>query len=114
MHNPEMVSPHALQRRSLEMHRLVVEKIRSDPELFEVARATLARWRTIVCQSSQPYLMEWESRMADRDACLAFAVEDSEHASDMRQSSPFAVLLSNDERLDFLRAWARQFDITHR
>lgn len=114
MHNPEMVSPQALTRRSLEMHRLVVEKIRRDPELFEVARATLTRWRTIVCQSSQPYLIEWESRMADRDACLAFAVEDSEHASDMRQSSPFSVLLSNDERLEFLRTWASQFYIAHR
>ena len=45
------------------MHRFVVEKIKSDPELFEKARAILARWRTTVCNSSQPYLAEWEALM---------------------------------------------------
>ncbi|QVQ24728.1 hypothetical protein [Achromobacter deleyi] len=105
----------ALERRSiartLAMHRLAVEKIRRDPELFEKARRTLARWRTIVCKSTQPYLVEWEALMNEgMDACLTFALEDSEHAADMRQSSPLVCVLANEERLAFLKEWKRKVE----
>lgn len=97
--------------RTLAMHRLAVEKIRRDPELFEKARATLTRWRNIVCRSSQPYLIEWEGLMNEgMDACLVFALEDSEHAADMRQSSPLATVLTNKERWEFLKEWKRQLE----
>ena len=95
-----------IDERTLAMHRLVVEKIRQDPDLFDKAQATLARWRQVVSINSQPYLHEWESLMNQgMEVCLAAAVEESEHATALRQSSPFAGLLTHRDRFTFLRAW---------
>lgn len=93
-----------IDERSLAMHRLIAEKLRHEPALFEQVKVTLARWRTTVSPSSQPYLEEWESLMNQgMDACLAVAVEDSERAKALRQSSPFAGILNNQERFAFLK-----------
>lgn len=97
--------------RTLAMHQIAAEKIKRNPEPFEKARAILARWRNMVCQSTQPYLVEWEALMNEGlDVCLAFALEESEHAADMRQSSPFSCILTNEERLRFLAEWRRQHE----
>jgi len=53
-----------LDRRSLALHRLIAEKIRRDPDLFENVKRTLARWSQIVCANSQPYVKEWQ-RLVD-------------------------------------------------
>lgn len=96
-----------IDKRTLAMHRLVAERIRENPALFDKAKATLARWRKTVCVSSQPYLCEWELLMNQGiEACLAVAVEESEHATALRQSSPFAGLLTNHDRFTFLRTWS--------
>ena len=97
-----------LDARSLALHRLIAAKIRNDPVLFEKVRATIGRFRRIVCANSQPYLIEWE-RAIDQgiDAALALATEESEHATALRQASPFAGILTEPERLAFLAQWKR-------
>lgn len=100
-----------IDERSLALHRLIADKIRSDPALFERARGTLARWRTTVCSASQPYLAEWERLMNQGvDTCLAVAVEDSQWATALRQSSPFTGVLTNQERFAFLKTWRRDHE----
>jgi hypothetical protein len=95
-----------IDKRSLALHQLVADKIRRDPALFGKAEATLARWRSEVCVSSQPYLEEWENLMGQGvEACLAVAVEDSQRAAALRQSSPFCAVLDNRERFAFLKTW---------
>lgn len=95
--------------RSLALHRLVVEKIQSDPLLFGQVKATLSKWRDIVDQRSQPYLIEWQTLIAwGMDECLKLAVEETEHADALRKSSPFAGVLTNDERLTVLRRRGKQ------
>lgn len=95
-----------IDQRSLALHRLIADKIKREPVLFEEAKKTLARWRVIVSPSSQPYLAAWEDLMKQGiDACLAVATEDSEWATALRQSSPLACVLPNSERLDFLKRW---------
>lgn len=95
-----------IDQRSLEFHRLVAERVMRDPALFNKARMTLARWRQTVCVSSQPYLQEWD-RLMDQgvEICLSVAVEDSERAAALRQSSPFSGVLTNQERFAFLKQW---------
>ena len=101
-----MTSHQEIDQRSLALHRLLAEKIRQDPNLFDNMKRTLARWRTIVCASSQPYLEEWEQLVKQGiDACLAVATEDSERANAMRQASPFCGILTNEERWEFLLEW---------
>ena len=95
-----------IDERSLALHRLIADKIVCEPVLFERPKATLARWRKTVCSGSQPYLEEWEHLMGlGMDACLAVAVENSQRATALRQSSPFSGVLTNQERLAFLKRW---------
>lgn len=106
-----MTSHREIDQRSLALHRLVVEKIRREPVLFDNVNRTLAHWRTIVCVNSQPYLKEWEQLVNQGiDACLAAAVEDSEHADAMRQASPFCGILTNQERFAFFKEWRQNHE----
>jgi hypothetical protein len=103
------VTHQQIDARSLELHRLIADKIRADPALFERARATLMRFRRMVDERSQPYLVAWERIFAQgMEATLALATEDSEWAAAMRQSAPFAGILTNQERWAFFQNWWKQ------
>jgi hypothetical protein len=100
------VTHQEIDARTLAMHRLVAEKIRRDPRLLDVARANLARWRLEPHPGDRGHLEEWERAMgAGLESALALAVEDSERAAALRQSSPFAGVLTARERHAFLRSW---------
>ena len=106
-----MTTHQEIDQRSLALHRLVAERIMRDPALFEKSRLTLARWRNTVCVASQPYLEEWERLMNEGvEACLAVALEDSQRAAALRQSSPFSGVLSNRECFIFLEQWTRDHE----
>lgn len=95
-----------IDARSLALHRVVAAKLRRDPALLQVARDNLARWRSRATPSDLEYFREWEGILAaGLDAALAAATEDSEWASALRQSSPFAGVLSPRERVAFLNEW---------
>lgn len=95
-----------LDRRSLELHRLVAEKLRRDPALLERAAAILARWRKNAPPQRVPYFGERQQLIeAGVEACLAVATEESERATALRQCSPLSCLLEPDERLRFLAEW---------
>ena len=97
-----------IDERSLMLHRFVADKIRQDPALFDVARATLARWRARVDAASQPYLERWDDLMRQgMEPCLAVAVEESQRADALRQNSPFSGILTNSERFMLLKTWRR-------
>ena len=106
MSDSPMRTHQEIDERTLAMHRLVAEKIRDDPALFDKAKTTLARWRTTVCIRSQPYLCEWERLLnLGIETSLAMAIEDSERATQLRQSSPFAGILTHQDRFAFLKKW---------
>jgi len=89
------------------MHTFIVEKIRQNPCLIEHFAKTLKRWRNDVSPAFQPYLMEWEQALGTSlDDCLALAVEQSERADALRQSSPFTGILTHKERFAFLKSWS--------
>lgn len=104
-----MVRDHAfIDRRSLALHRLAVDKIRKDPSLFAIVQANLTRWRTIIDPRSLSYLDRWQALVDEgMERCLTVALEDSEFGRDMRQSTPFAGILTNEERLRFFREYSR-------
>lgn len=100
-----------IDERSLALHRLIADKIVREPRLFERSKETLVRWRKTVCSRSHPYLEEWEHLMSlGMDACLAAAVENSQQATALRQSSPFSGVLTNQERFAFLKQWKRDHE----
>ena len=96
---PTSYSDHRLlEIRSLALHALVARKLASEPHLIEVARQNLARWRAK--QADPPdYLDEWEELLARPLAQVLERITamDAE-ATRLRQSSPFAGVLTADER----------------
>jgi hypothetical protein len=97
------VRSHAwVDRRSLALHETVAAKIEARPELLDVARANLARW---IGRSPHGALLEWQ-RLLDRvtiPELVALLRSESETAARLRQSSPFAGILTPEERLAILR-----------
>jgi hypothetical protein len=98
---PVVFSSHRLhEARSLAMHAAIARKIERDPALMEIARGNLHRWRQLEAHRPTPkWLKEW-STMLNRPwpEIASLMVDPSERAARLRQSSPFAGLLSAVER----------------
>lgn len=87
-----------VDERSLAMHRLVAGKVREDPALLDTARENRRRWRKTEGHPSLT-LAEWADILSGPAAQVArFLVERSERATRLRQSSPFAGILTEAER----------------
>jgi hypothetical protein len=88
-----------LDARSLAPHRLVARKLAANPALLDNALENLRRWQEAHGRSS-PALGEWERVLTGTpDQVARFLVEQSERATRLRQSSPFAGILTEPERL---------------
>jgi len=93
----------AAEKRSLELHRAVAERLRADPALVERARDRVARW---LCDGTvaKPYAEAWRAVLGRPLAELtSFLLDPGEEACRMRQTSPFAGVLAPRERWDILR-----------
>jgi hypothetical protein len=93
-------SAHRLaEARSLAMHALIAEKISRDPQLLEIPRRNLQRWSRRWDKESPRWLEEWR-RLLRRPwhEIAGFIAEPSERGARLRQSSPFAGVLTPEER----------------
>jgi hypothetical protein len=89
-----------IDQRSLALHEAVAAKLEADPTLLNVARANLHRW---LSTSARPALIEWRQVLdAPLPQLVALLRSTSEHATRLRQSSPFAGLLTPEERQSIL------------
>ena len=97
---PLVYSDHMhLDARSLALHCLVARKLMANPALLEQAHSTLRRWSAQASQPLPAYFAEWE-RILERppEQIAGFLVQMSDDATRLRQSSPFATLLTQEER----------------
>ncbi|HTY49124.1 MAG TPA: hypothetical protein VMB48_05485 [Steroidobacteraceae bacterium] len=87
-----------LEARSLAMHALIARKLARDPSLLDKPRRNLQRWSS---RWEQPprWAHEWR-RILQRSwqEVAALITEPSERAARLRQSSPFAGVLTAAER----------------
>ena len=88
-----------LDARSLAMHCRIAQKISRDPELLGRARENLERW---IAKAERPiprHLIEW-GEVLDKPwpAIAEQMTRMSEDATRLRSSSPFAGVLSEEER----------------
>jgi hypothetical protein len=86
-----------IDQRSLALHEAVAAKLEADPRLLDEARANLERWLRVTPQAA---LFEWR-RLLDvtpLPQLLALLRSPSDGAAHLRQSSPFAGILSPAER----------------
>jgi hypothetical protein len=87
-----------LDARSLAMHCKIAQKTSRDPKLLDIAKANLKRW----CAKADPlprYLHEWQEILARPWPEIAELITSmSEDATRLRSSSPFAGVLTAEER----------------
>ena len=92
-----------IDERSIALHRAVAERIRGNPKLMEEAVKNLQRYlQQFFSEGRKPVssLLEWQELLENQslEQVLEFMVSDSERARRLRQSSPFAGILTPQER----------------
>ena len=88
-----------LDLRSLAMHTLIARKIARAPGLLAVARKNLRRWGERWGEDSPVWLREWQAILEQPwGEVAALITELSPRATRLRQSSPFAGVLTPQER----------------
>jgi hypothetical protein len=88
-----------LDLRSLAMHTLIARKLARSPGLLAIARENLRRWGERWGDDTPVWLEEWQAivKRPWREVA-AFITEMSPRATRLRQSSPFAGVLTPQER----------------
>ncbi len=86
---------HDIDRRSLMMHRIIAARLRAQPELIAVAHANLERWNC----PERHWWCEWSGVLSSQSVEeIASLIEcEDEDACRMRQSAPFAGILTPKE-----------------
>jgi len=92
-----------IDERSIALHEAIAECIRSNPKLIRIAKENLKRWKEqyLVDGTEIPsWLLEWEKIVSHEslEKILELLVSPNEKAGRLRQSSPFAGILSNKDR----------------
>ena len=105
------MNPHsAIDARSLEMDRLIAQRLRENPAVLDKARGVLAKWMTSCDASVRPVFEEWRA-ILDGPISGVFAVleGEDERLIRLRQSSPFCGVLTPAERTAILMShWQDQ------
>ncbi|MDH5275776.1 MAG: hypothetical protein OEW88_05065 [Gammaproteobacteria bacterium] len=92
-------SHRVLDARSLAMHCRIAQKLMADPAVMDIARQNLGAWRRKAAGREPLYLQEWAHILSRPPLEVAALItEQSENATRLRQSSPFAGVLSATER----------------
>ncbi len=87
------------EARSLAMHAAIARKISRDSSLLEIPRRNLERWSARAGDSPPSWLKEWRTLLElSWPELAALITEPTEDAARLRQSSPFAGVLSESER----------------
>jgi hypothetical protein len=98
-----------LDDRSLEMDRVIAEKIRANPKLVQIALSNIKRWlaNPDYSDSNRQAILEWK-RIIETTTVAALVTlleSSSEEASRLRQSSPFCGILTPRERQAIFRKY---------
>ena len=106
-----------IDERSYEMHQVVARILRGEPAKLDLAVAWIEKFLADPDFSihSKDALTEWHDLIKTRGLAGVLAALDDrgENATRMRQSSPFAVLMPQDERLSILRRYETLRPRTH-
>jgi hypothetical protein len=97
--SPGLLKHRIIEARSLAMHCLIARKIEADPRLLTAARGNLEKWIARYGDGVPRALEEWRE-ILDRPwpEIAAVITNADESAVRLRQSSPFAGVLTPAER----------------
>jgi hypothetical protein len=97
--SPGLVKHRIIEARSLAMHCLIARKIGAELGLLAIARRNVAAWAARYGDSVPRALEEWRAILEQPWPEIAALITDAgESASRLRQSSPFAGVLTPAER----------------
>jgi hypothetical protein len=100
------------EERSLALHRLIAERIRSEPGLVNEALERIERWREsgTLCDW---YARRWRELLAgDRDELLRTLVDPGEASRELRQTTPFAGVIDARTRWRVWREVREELEAT--
>ena len=100
---PAIADHRFLDAVDLEMCRAIAKKIRQKPALMRIPQANLRRWQKKWGLS--PAQREWK-RILDKnplERILKILTQENDEGQRLRQSDPFVGILTEKERLKFLR-----------
>ena len=97
------------QRRSLWLTYAIAGRVVADPAtVLETAKRNLEGMRKSARGRAQSWLNEWERLLnGPIPALLGVMTNRSPSGRDLRQNSPFAGILSEEERANVLEAWKK-------
>jgi hypothetical protein len=97
--SPGLLKHRIIEARSLAMHCLIARKIEADPRLLAAVRRNLAKWIARYGDRAPRALEEWREILdRPRPEIAAVITNADESAVRLRQSSPFAGVLTPAER----------------
>lgn len=104
---PPLTGHARIDQRSIALHRAVADKLSADPGLLRIATANLDRWYP-TSGAAAPYLDTWRKLLdLPLEELLRLMVDQSEQMTALRQSSPFAGVLTPPERWAIYARFAR-------
>jgi hypothetical protein len=92
------MDPHRIaEARSLAYHRVVAERLASEPAILQHARGRVGRW--LDADPNSHFARAWDDvlKRPEREIA-AFLTDPGERACELRQSTPFAGVLDPRER----------------
>ena len=90
--------------RSLAMDQMTAEKLLANPALVDRGLANLDRWLKTCSPNVRPVLIEWQALLQrPLPEVISVLRSTDQRATRLRQSSPFAGLLSVSERTEILK-----------
>ncbi len=98
-----------IDERSLILARLIAGKVAQDPTLIIRAAGNIDRWLLTCSPAARSVFQEWQHLLdGPLDALLQVLDDPEEHATRLRQSNPFAGVLSPEERSAVFQEFERR------
>ena len=101
-----------VDQRSLELSRKVAEKLRANPDLISLGLKNIDGYISSPnsSHSGRQSLMEWKAILEESslEETIRTLTEESEEGQRLRQSNPFAGILSEEERMTIFRKYESQ------
>lgn len=105
-----------IEERSLELHQVVARELRADPDRLNRVTEWIERFLADPDYSVQgkDALTEWKDLIGQGlPRVLATLINESETGRRLRQSSPFAVIMPQEERMEIFEKYEARRTGTH-